>query len=165
MRTIKLLFFVAIFLTTISASGQSAAQKNQLALDQVSISSDWIDPYFPRLDTPDELLNYATNIEAYAKDHPAFPVLRIADPTKEQLEKYEQMVDEWMQQFGQYFPVFVEYSKFDKRLSANDDYSIYFAAREEWYKQNPDKAKILEEEIGLWISTNQDKYNSIMTSK
>lgn len=165
MKTSKLLFFASIIFLSTTLQAQSTAQKNQLFLDQVSISSDWTDPYYPTLDSPDDLLNYSSNMEAFAKEHPAFPVLRLVSPTTEQYKKFESEVDTWMQQFGMYFPVFVEYSKYDKRLSQKDDYEIYFAAREEWYKRNPDKAKILEEEIGYWIASNKEQYNKIMSRK
>lgn len=145
-------------------SAQSKEQKNQVSLDKASISDEWFDPYYPRPNSPEEILNYSAALEQYAKEHPAFPVLTIANPTPEQIEQYNAMVEKWMQQFGEFFPVFIEYSKFNLTLTPKDDYSIYFAAREEWMRRYPERASLLEEEIGSWINSHPKEYNALKNS-
>jgi hypothetical protein len=110
------------------------------------------------------MVNYSAAIEQYAKEHPAFPVLILENPSPEQIEQYNVLVENWVQQFGMYFPAFIEYSKFNHTLTSQDDYSIYFAAREEWARRYPVKASLLEEEIGLWINTHPKEYDVLKNS-
>lgn len=166
MKKLYVLFLGGFFLTLPNLlSAQSEEQRKLVSLDKASISCEWIDPYFPIPNSPEEIMSYSAKMEEYAKEHPAFPVLIIANPTPEQIEQYILMVEKWIQQFGEFFPVFVEYSKFNRTLSSKDDYSIYFAAREEWIKRNPERASQLEEEVGYWISNHQKEYEALTKEK
>lgn len=135
-----------------------------MSLDKASISDEWYDPSFPVPNTPEKIMNYSASVEEYVKEHPAFPVLSVNNATPEQIAAYNEMVENWVQQYGEYFPRFVEYSKYNRVLTSENDYDIYFAAREEWVRRNPSRASLLEEEVGFWINSNPKEYDAIVNS-
>lgn len=164
MKQVYHFLFVFLLISSLPALSQSEEQMRQVSLDKAAIADEWFDPAFPVPCNSESILTYSADLEAYVKEHPAFPVLIIANPTPEQIVAYNAMVDEWMQINGNYFPRFIEYSKYNKLLTKADDYAIYFAAREEWVRRNPDKAGILEEEMGFWITSHPKEYNAIVNS-
>lgn len=140
-----------------------------VALDEATVPKEYFDPSFPEKTSSGneqaDQTNYKQAMEEYAKLHPPFPVLIVVNPTTEQMDEYMIKVENWMSQYGTYFPRFIEYSKYNKVLKPSDDYLIYENVREFWLKRNPDKASVIEEAKGYLMNFYPEKYKAIVNNQ
>lgn len=84
--------------------------------------------------------NYAFQMRAYCKENPPFPKLRNQGQSQEDIDRYNNEVTIWQKKYGDYFPIFVEYSNFsDKGRTAEDDQKAYQEAKKLWIRNNTEK--------------------------
>jgi len=164
-----LLFSIVILLWPALSIGQqifSAQNSPEITLtdvkiEQAAIPVEFFDPEYPVQYLNNAMVfNYESRtpeMEAYAKTHPAFPVLIVENPTTEQMDEYMMAVERWIAEYGAYYPRFVPYSKYNKQLSPEHDIFIYQVAKAEWEKRNTEKFAVVSEYIKKWTANNADK--------
>lgn len=165
----KGLFLLLIMLITTSIANSQEAKPltlTEIIIEQTAIPDEFIDPEFLALRNKGiSMFDYnarTPELEEYIKNHPAFPVLAIKNPTADQMQMYMMMLEKWMAEYGSYYPYFIPYSKYNKSLSPDQDIQIYAAAKAEWTKRNQVKASLIESLIEEWIVANPKEYSLII---
>ncbi|NVO03967.1 MAG: hypothetical protein HXX09_14825 [Bacteroidetes bacterium] len=140
----QILYILILGLFSFTVYSQNTEKKEIIQFQEdAKTYKNYVDPTFP--DISKHLDIQDPTIADYAKQHPPIP-LKI-NTGNEQFDQtdWEIKVNNWVAA-NPYFPQFIEYHKYNRLLTAEDDLIFYNTAKAEWIKRNPEKYKEISKE-------------------
>ena len=121
----------------------------QLSVDEKKIFDKYISQDFPKKDfTGNDSLdsqNHNLKLRSYCKTHRPFPKLHNKGYSQDDINNYNTEVNNWILQYGNDYPIFIEYYLYGKAgRTLEDDILSYNSAKKEWIKSHPDQFKEFE---------------------